>query len=78
MLESNQPLVGTSAPAPLTTKEAARYLTISPRTLEDWRYRGGGGPPFRLLGRSVRYAVSDLIAFMNGSVWRASGCPLAA
>ncbi len=48
----------------LSTAEASNYLGISPRTLEDWRLRGGG-PLFRKLGRRlVRYLKADLAAFV--------------
>nr|WP_047168062.1 helix-turn-helix domain-containing protein [Sphingomonas sp. Y57] len=40
-------------------EEAARYLGLSPRTLEKYRVIGGG-PIFRKLGRCVVYAVDDL------------------
>ncbi len=44
----------------LTTPEAAKYLGISPRTLEGYRSRGGG-PPFKRLGsRSIRYDPDEL------------------
>lgn len=44
----------------LTTKEAAEYLAISYRTLEDYRLRGGGPYYFKLGGRGVRYRQADL------------------
>ena len=51
----------------LSTAEAGALLGISPRTLEDWRLRGGG-PMFRKLGRRiVRYLASDLMAFVEAS-----------
>ena len=52
----------------LTTSEAATYLGTSPRTLEDWRLRGGG-PMYRKVGRRlVRYRAADLEAFVeNGA-----------
>lgn len=51
----------------LTTEQAAAFLGLSPRTLEDWRLRGGG-PVFRKLGsRLVRYSPSDLTAFIETS-----------
>ena len=46
------------------TKEAARLLSISPRTLERWRVTGEG-PRFRKLGRAVRYAIADLERFVD-------------
>jgi hypothetical protein len=49
----------------LSTVEAGTYLGVSPRTLEDWRLRGGG-PLFRKVGpKLVRYLLSDLLAFIG-------------
>jgi phage terminase Nu1 subunit (DNA packaging protein) len=60
------------APAPpataddaVDTNDAAAFLGVSPRTLEDWRCRSGGGPVFHKIGRRlVRYRVSALESFM--------------
>jgi hypothetical protein len=46
---------------------AAAFLGVAPRTLEDWRYRGGG-PLFRKLGRMVRYTLLDLVAFAEADI----------
>ncbi len=43
----------------LLTDEAAAWLQVAPRTLEDWR-TAGAGPRFVKIGRLVRYRVSDL------------------
>jgi len=44
--------------------DAGRYLSISPRMLQDHR-RAGTGPVFHKAGgRLVRYRLSDLDAFM--------------
>ncbi len=49
----------------LTTGEAARYLGLSPRTLEGLRRRGGG-PVFRALSRNlVRYRLEDLTSWAD-------------
>jgi hypothetical protein len=49
----------------LTTLQAAAFLGTSPRTLEDWRLRGGG-PTYRKLGRRlVRYSAADLASFLE-------------
>jgi excisionase family DNA binding protein len=49
----------------LTTSEAATYLGTSPRTLEDWRLKGGG-PVYRKVGRRlVRYQAADLARFVE-------------
>lgn len=48
----------------LTTAEAARRLGFAPSTLNKWRITGRG-PSFLKLGRSVRYSLSDLDAFLS-------------
>ena len=58
-----------SAPADelLVSKAAARYLRVSPRTLERWRV-DGTGPRFRKLGPGKRakvvYPLSELTAWL--------------
>lgn len=51
----------------LTTKEAAEYLGISPRTLEKWRsIRAlGKGPSWHELGSKVIYRVDDLDSYLQ-------------
>jgi excisionase family DNA binding protein len=50
----------------LSTEEAARALRVSPSTLAIWRIRGRGcGLKFLKLGRSVRYAASDIEKFLE-------------
>ena len=48
----------------LTTPEAARLLTLSPRTLERHRL-AGTGPRFVALGRAIRYRRRDVHAFVE-------------
>ena len=48
----------------ISTEAAAEHLGLSRRTLEKWRWLGGG-PVFRKLGRAVRYDVADLDAFVE-------------
>jgi excisionase family DNA binding protein len=43
----------------LTTKQAAKYLCLSSRTLEKMRMTAHG-PRFRKHGRYVRYHINDL------------------
>jgi predicted DNA-binding transcriptional regulator AlpA len=47
----------------LDTSDAAEVLGISPRTMEDWRWRGGGPPFYKLGQRMVRYRRQDILAF---------------
>jgi len=51
----------------VTTKEAARLMRLSNRTLEDWRVRGKG-PPFCKLGAAVRYAQADVQLFLSAAL----------
>ena len=48
----------------LDTRQAAQYLDLQPATLEAWRCRGGG-PIYLKLGRSVKYRLSDLDAWVH-------------
>jgi excisionase family DNA binding protein len=48
------------------TTEAAEFLGLKPTTLESWRVKGGK-LPFLKIGRLVKYAESDLIAFIEQS-----------
>ncbi len=48
-------------PQLLTETEAADYLGVSPRTLSNWRTRGGEGPDYVKVGaKTVRYDLEDL------------------
>lgn len=49
----------------LTTKQAAEILQVSPKTLQSWRRTQMQGPPYCKLGRTIRYRMSDLAAFME-------------
>jgi predicted DNA-binding transcriptional regulator AlpA len=46
------------------TPEAAEILGLSPITLEIWRIQGKG-PKFRKIGRLVKYAESDIHAYIT-------------
>ncbi len=48
----------------LTTEAAARFLALSPKTLESYRVTGGG-PRFRKHGRRVLYLKADLEAWSD-------------
>ena len=48
------------------TTEAAEFLGLKPTTLEAWRVRGGK-LPYLKIGRLVKYAESDLLAFIEQS-----------
>ena len=47
----------------LTKAEAARFLGIRPRTLDEWR--AAKAIPCIVRGRYVRFLKSDLVAFLE-------------
>lgn len=47
----------------MTTEVAAKYLSVSPGTMHNWRSKGTG-PSYRTVGRIVRYHRDDLDAYM--------------
>lgn len=49
----------------LCTKEAARLLNLSHRTLEKWRGSGEGPKYCRVGGRNIRYRPADIDVFVN-------------
>jgi len=60
MAESLSPAQRASRPTPfLNTPQAAFYLGLSARTLEQMRV-DGDGPQWRRHGRFVRYHIDDL------------------
>jgi predicted DNA-binding transcriptional regulator AlpA len=48
----------------ITEQEAVRRLTVSVKTLQAWRVRGGG-PRFVKVGRLVRYTEVDIEEFIR-------------
>jgi predicted DNA-binding transcriptional regulator AlpA len=48
----------------LTSREAAAFLRLSPRTLDRLRVEGGG-PRYLKLRRSIRYRQSDLASWLD-------------
>lgn len=51
----------------LRTPEAARFLNLSPRTLEKHRTYGTG-PVYRKIGGRVVYSMDDLQAWLDSAV----------
>ena len=50
----------------LTTKEAAKALSISPRKLWGMTFQDQDGPPVVKLGRLVRYPADSLREWIDG------------
>lgn len=55
-----QPVI---VPEYLDPDEAAIFLNVPVRTLQNWRCRSDG-PPFHRFGNTVRYTTADLRAWM--------------
>lgn len=51
----------------LNSDEAARFLTVAPATLNNWRYRKQGPVVTRVGKRACRYRFADLEAFLAAS-----------
>jgi excisionase family DNA binding protein len=49
----------------LTTEEAAKYLKLKPNTLERWRTQYPDRLPFVKIGRTVKYRLEDLQAYVS-------------
>ena len=55
----------------VTEREAAKILCVAVATLRRWRW-DGKGPQFRKIGGAVRYALSDLQAFVEAAARRST------
>ena len=51
----------------LTTEEAAEYLKLKPNTLERWRTQYPDRLPFVKIGRTVKYRLEDLQAYVSNN-----------
>lgn len=59
------PPISTHPAALLTEEQAAALLSVSMRTLQGWRTRGGGPKFVSISKRAVRYRVADLMAWID-------------
>lgn len=73
-MANKSPAVASGLPAVVDTREAARLLGLSPRTLEGMRVRGEG-PPFSKLGGAVRYRLAALEAYLAECERRSTSDP---
>ena len=64
----------TAQSAQLDTREAARFLGLSPRTLEKHRNRNTG-PKFSRVGRRAFYTLSDLREWVQQGAKRSTSDP---
>lgn len=56
----------------LTTKEAAKFLSVSPSFLEKDRWRGARIPFVRVGTRTIRYRDADLSAFLEKQTYEST------
>jgi excisionase family DNA binding protein len=55
----------------LNTREVAKILAVSPRTIEKWRVTGEG-PRFYRLGRVPRYSRDDIRSWVESRGYRST------
>lgn len=48
----------------ISPEQAADYLSVTTRTLANWRCLGFPNLPFCRLGRSIKYRIVDLDAYI--------------
>ena len=58
----------------LDEKQAAALLRLSTKSLQGWRYKGGG-PRFVKAGRTVRYRLEDLQTFVLAALRSSTSDP---
>jgi len=49
----------------LKQEAAAEFLSVSPKTLEAWRFQGNGLKFVKRGSRFIRYRVADLVEWVN-------------
>jgi predicted DNA-binding transcriptional regulator AlpA len=54
------------------TKEAAEYLGLQPRTLDNWRSQGRG-PRYARLGCRIVYRITDLEKYIETQIVEPKG-----
>lgn len=59
----------------LREEEAAKFLNVSPRTLQGWRVTGGGPPFVKYSNRCVRYRQEDLDQWIEERTRRSTADP---
>jgi len=62
VIEPDQQVVKLTEEYPLTVREAAKYLGVSPQTVYLWVERKQI-PHLRVMGRNIRFLKSDLETF---------------
>jgi hypothetical protein len=63
-MEAKQNETWTPGDKLVTEAEAADFLSLTVKTLQNWRY-SGKGPPYYKFQRNVRYSMADLREFVK-------------
>lgn len=58
-------LAGNDPDRLLLADEAAQFLRLTPRALENWRSKGDGPPFIRISHRCVRYRFGTLVDWLS-------------
>jgi predicted DNA-binding transcriptional regulator AlpA len=53
----------------LTSAQAAKFLSVAPKTIANWRTRKQG-PPYCRIGRLARYQMSALMKWLAATAVR--------
>lgn len=64
-----------TTPKRYNTTEAADQLGVKPRTLMNWRHRGGG-PQFIKIGRMVFYTEQSISNYIAARTFEKIGSPV--
>jgi predicted DNA-binding transcriptional regulator AlpA len=51
----------------LNEVEAGQFLSLSHRTLQNWRVKGGGPKYLKIGAKSVRYRITDLQSWLDNA-----------
>lgn len=63
--ESPTAIPAWEADALLNEDRVAEFISINPRTLQQWRLKGIGPPFVRISSRCLRYRYRDLLAWVE-------------
>jgi len=57
----------------ITPEQAAKYLSVSVRTLAKWRSIGSPKIPYSKIGKCIRYNPSELDAYLTKHTYNSAG-----
>jgi predicted DNA-binding transcriptional regulator AlpA len=66
-MKTNVAQAFTTQPQLLNEVEAGQFLSLSHRTLQNWRVKGGGPKYLKIGLKTVRYRLTDLQSWLEGA-----------